>query len=434
LIKAFINDLILALTTDRPPPRCRLSGPGLGLAWGAIRCALIVLIAIVLFAIGIEHAFLAAAQPDAKPDAKPALKPDPQAAAAAFAAFAHDDSPLIRDRLEATDREYRQIEPTLWLLAARHAAAISSLEAADRIETLARLADFILRMRDKHAADVVIGEGRRVIGLLDPDRGLDPKEITTIAGAYDAEATVWKQGQGGPTGPDTKQATAAGFLAAVQKAARDRRPTTIVVLGHGLPEEIQSYSIPCEQFAAAILGGAKQGDAKQSDAKQGNNSTPPAGIDLSHLTIVCDDCFSADFLENLGAALERGSLRRGGPLVALPTCLAGTNRDRYGIADVGEKFVPHFWKTCLELYFVRRPLPPAITLADFFGPVDWMMYGYGRAPIVTEGKVTGHRLVNPDLVQDPVVFVSLDDGDLAELRTILALPADAPLPRLFDIG
>ena len=399
---------------------------------------------IVLFAIGIKHASLAAAQPDARPDARPATKPDPQAAAAAFAAFARDDSPLIRDRLEATDREYRQIEPSLWLLATRHAAALEPLEAADRIETLARLADFILRMRDKHAADVVVGEGRRVIGLLDPDRGLDPKEITTIAGAYDAEATVWKQGQGGPTGPDTKQATATGFLAAVQKAASESKPTTVVVLGHGLPEEIQSYSIPCEQLAAAILGGAKQGDAKQGDAKQGDAkqgdakrgdaAAAPAGIDLSHLTIICDDCFSADFLENLGAALERGSLRRGGPLVALPTCLAGTNRDRYGIADVGEKFVPHFWKTCVELYFVRRPLPPAIRLADFFGPVDWMMYGYGRAPIVMEGKVTGHRLVNPDLVQDPVVFVSLDDDELAELRTILALPADAPLPRLFDIG
>jgi hypothetical protein len=32
------------------------------------------------------------------------------------------------------------------------------------------------------------------------------------------------------------------------------------------------------------------------------------------------------------------------------------------------------------------------------------------------------------------VFVSLDDDELAELRTILALPADTPLPRLFDIG
>ena len=362
-----------------------------------------------------------------------AAQPD-AAAAAAFAAFSRDDSPRIRDRLEATDREYRQIEPTLWLLATRHAAALAPLEAADRTETLARLADFILRMRDKHAADVVVGEGQRVIGLLDPDRGLDPKEITTIAGAYDAEATVWKQGQGGPTGPDTKQATAAGFLAAVQKAASDRKPTTVVVLGHGLPEEIQSYSIPCEQFAAAILGGTKQGEATQGDTKQGAGAAAPAGIDLSHLTIICDDCFSADFLENLGAALERGSLRRGGPLVALPTCLAGTNRDRYGIADVGEKFVPHFWKTCVELYFVRRPLPPAITLADFFGPVDWMMHGYGRAPIVAEGKVSGYRLVNPDLVQDPVVFVSLDDDELAELRTILALPADAPLPRLFDIG
>jgi len=367
-----------------------------------------------------------------------AAQPD-AAAAAAFAAFSRDDSPRIRDRLEATDREYRQIEPTLWLLATRHAAALAPLEAADRTETLARLADFILRMRDKHAADVVVGEGQRVIGLLDPDRGLDPKEITTIAGAYDAEATVWKQGQGGPTGPDTKQATATGFLAAVQKAASDRKPTTVVVLGHGLPEEIQSYSIPCEQFAAAILGGTKQGEATQGeatqgDATQGAGAAAPAGIDLSHLTIICDDCFSADFLENLGAALERGSLRRGGPLVALPTCLAGTNRDRYGIADVGEKFVPHFWKTCVELYFVRRPLPPAITLADFFGPVDWMMHGYGRAPIVAEGKVSGYRLVNPDLVQDPVVFVSLDDDELAELRTILALPADAPLPRLFDIG
>ena len=367
-----------------------------------------------------------------------AAQPD-AAAAAAFAAFSRDDSPRIRDRLEATDREYRQIEPTLWLLATRHAAALAPLEAADRTETLARLADFILRMRDKHAADVVVGEGQRVIGLLDPDRGLDPKEITTIAGAYDAEATVWKQGQGGPTGPDTKQATATGFLAAVQKAASDRKPTTVVVLGHGLPEEIQSYSIPCEQFAAAILGGTKQGEATQGeatqgDATQGAGAAAPAGIDLSHLTIICDDCFSADFLENLGAALERGSLRRGGQLVALPTCLAGTNRDRYGIADVGEKFVPHFWKTCVELYFVRRPLPPAITLADFFGPVDWMMHGYGRAPIVAEGKVSGYRLVNPDLVQDPVVFVSLDDDELAELRTILALPADAPLPRLFDIG
>ena len=420
MIHALIQVLILTLTTDQLQPRRRLSARLLRVAWGTLPFALIVVIAI-----GIRVLTVVAAEPDAKP----ATNPDPQAAAAAFAAFARDDSPRIRDRLETTDREYRQIEPSLWLLATRHAAALAPLGAADRIETLARLADFILRMRDKHGADVVVGEGRRVIGLLDPDRGLDPKEITTIAGAYDAEATVWKQGQGGPTGPDTKQATAAGFLAAVQKAARDRQPTTVVVLGHGLPEEIQSYSIPCEQFAAAILGGAKQGDAKQGAA-----AAAPAGIDLSHLTIICDDCFSADFLENLGAALERGSLRRGGPLVALPTCLAGTNRDRYGIADVGEKFVPHFWKTCVELYFVRRPLPPSITLADFFGPVDWMMYGYGRAPIVAEGKVSGYRLVNPDLVQDPVVFVSLDDDELAELRTILALPADAPLPRLFDIG
>jgi hypothetical protein len=137
---------------------------------------------------------------------------------------------------------------------------------------------------------------------------------------------------------------------------------------------------------------------------------------------------------DLAAAIERGAARRGSEVAALPTCIAGTNRDRYGIADFGEKFVPHFWKDVIELYYVRKPLPESIVLADLFEAVDNMMYGYGRAPVVEGGKVTGYRLVNPDLVQDPVVFVSLDDEDLAALRTILGLPADAPLPRLFDIG
>jgi hypothetical protein len=150
--------------------------------------------------------------------------------------------------------------------------------------------------------------------------------------------------------------------------------------------------------------------------------------------LVCDDCFSADFLENLGVTIERGAARRGGRLVALPACVAGTNRDRYGIADFGEKFVPHFWKDVIELYFVRKPLPDSVVLADVFESVDNMMYGYGRAPVVEDGKVTAYRLVNPDLVQDPVVFVSLGDAELADLRRILRLPADAPLPRLFDIG
>ena len=355
-----------------------------------------------------------------------AAEPAPSIPATDFATFSRDDSPQIRARLEVSDREYRQIEPTLWHLARRHADVLAGLPQQQRLDRLVALGGFVERQRDRHADDVVLGNGRRVIGLLDPDRGLDPKEITAIAAAYGAEATVWKQGQGGPTGPDTKGATAEGFLAAVFDAAAGDEPTTIVVLGHGLPTEIQSYSIPCEALAAAFLGGAAR---RVPGAGEGRPR-----IDLGHVVLVCDDCFSADFLENLGAAIERGAGRRGGDIAALPICIAGTNRDRYGIADVGEKFVPHFWKDCIELYYVRKPLPESVLLADLFEAVDNMMYGYGRTPVVAEGKVTGYRLVNPDLVQDPVVFVSLDDAELAELRTILGLPADAPLPRLFDIG
>jgi hypothetical protein len=32
------------------------------------------------------------------------------------------------------------------------------------------------------------------------------------------------------------------------------------------------------------------------------------------------------------------------------------------------------------------------------------------------------------------VFVPLDEADLAKLREILGLPADAPLPRWLDVG
>ena len=48
--------------------------------------------------------------------------------------------------------------------------------------------------------------------------------------------------------------------------------------------------------------------------------------------------------------------------------------------------------------------------------------------------MTGYTLVDPALVQDPVVFVPLDDADLTTLRKTLGLPADAPLARWLDVG
>ena len=96
--------------------------------------------------------------------------------------------------------------------------------------------------------------------------------------------------------------------------------------------------------------------------------------------------------------------------------------------------MPHFWRDVIELYFIRRPRPRAVTLRHFFDNVDNMMYGYGRTPLLEGTAVTGWRLVDPALVQDPVVFVPLDGNDEAELRRILRLDAEAPLPRWLDVG
>lgn len=333
-----------------------------------------------------------------------------------------DLSPEVAARIDATPKHYRQIEPSLHHLAGQHASRIMQLPREQQIDMLVKLAGFIDAKRDAIGDTVVIGPNRGMIGLLDPARGLDPKEVTALATAYGATATIFKQTDPG----QTIRQVADAFLEEAGKAAAEKTPTTIVVLGHGAPEEIQSYSISFERLAAAFIDGA----ARPPDAITG----PSRPIDLGHIVLICDDCYSADFLINLGNALERECRTRQLALASLPFCIAGTNRDCVGHADFGEKFVPHFWKDVIELFYVRRPRPEQVTLRDFFDKVDNMMYGYGRAPIVDRDGTVTYRLVDPKLCQDPVVFVPLDDKDLTLLREILGLPADAPLPRILDIG
>jgi hypothetical protein len=332
-----------------------------------------------------------------------------------FPGFQKDLSPAVAARLDTSTKHFRQIEPSLYYLCRSHADRLAVLADDARLDTIVKLARFIDGKREATADVPVIGPGRTLIGLLDPDRGLDPREITAIAAAYGARATVFKQA----TDNGTLREVGDRFLAAVRQAAAGPQAATVVVLGHGLPGEIQSYHIPFGRVADELVSGA---------------AAAGTAVDLGRMVVICDDCYSADFLTNLGDAIEARCRDRGLALASLPAMIAGTNRDRVGHADFGEKFVPHFWKDVIELFFVRRPRPERITLADFFEKVDNMMYGYGRAPIVQGGEVVGYRLVDPELCQDPVIFVPLSAADLDELRTILGLPADAPLPRFLDIG
>jgi hypothetical protein len=351
--------------------------------------------------------------------AQPPAETPARAIPADFTAFQRDLSPRVLAVRAAEPKHWRQIEPAVHQLALAHADRLAALPDDARVETLAKLADFIDAKRSAVADLPVLATGRNVIGLLDPARGLDPPEITAIASAYDAPSAVFKQD---PTTGESITDVADAFLAAVRTATPAPAGTTIVVLGHGLPTEIQSYSIRFERLADTLLAAGAAAPA----------GTQP--VDLGRLVLVCDDCFSADFLVNLLDRLEAECRTRGRPLTSLPVCVAGTNHGRYGRADVGAKFVPHFWKDVIELFFVRQPRPDAVPLSGFFDAVDGMMYGYGRAPVFSGGRITDWRLVEPDLVQDPVVFVPLDEDDLTVLRNILGLPADAPLPRWLDVG
>ncbi len=338
--------------------------------------------------------------------------------AADFTTFQRDESPAIATALGTTPKHYRQIEPSLYHLAERHAATLDSLPTTERRDRLVALARFIDAKRTAVADAAVIAPGRSLIGLLDPDHGLAPREITALAAAYHCTATIFKK-----TDPTESLAdVAAAFLKAVTAAAQPKAaPTTIVVLGHGLPTEIQSYHIPVAQLADTLVAAATpaEGDAT---------------VDLGTLTIICDDCYSADFMINLSRGIVERCHDRSLRLAHLPTLIAGTNRDCVGHADVSAAFVPHFWKDVIELFYIRKPHPEAITLGDFFEKVDNMMYGYGRQPIISGSHVTGYRLTDPTMVQDPVVFVPLSTEECTTLRSLLGLGPDDPCDPFLDIG
>jgi len=63
-----------------------------------------------------------------------------------------------------------------------------------------------------------------------------------------------------------------------------------------------------------------------------------------------------------------------------------------------------------------------------------MMFGYGRRPIIQGSRVIGYRLIDPEMVQDPVVFVPLSNADLDALRKALGLQKEATCDPFLDIG
>jgi len=341
-----------------------------------------------------------------------------QLSAKEFTEFQQTDSPAISKALGITPKHYRQLEPSLYYLSQRYSDSLSGLSSTQRHARLVALAQFINAKRNAVADAPVIAPGCNLIGLLDPDHGLDPKEITSLATAYDCTSTIYKK-----TSPsETLEEVGNKFLQSIAAAVESKTiPTTIIVLGHGLPTEIQSYHIPVDRLAKTLLTAAK-------------HTNDSSGVDLGHLTIICDDCYSADFMINLATTITNSCRTQSLSLKQLPTLVAGTNRDCVGHADVGQKFVPHFWRDVIELFYIRRPRPTKITLGDFFEKVDNMMFGYGRRPIIQGSRVIGYPLINPEMVQDPVVFVPLSNTDLDALRKALGLQKEVECDRFLDIG
>ena len=52
----------------------------------------------------------------------------------------------------------------------------------------------------------------------------------------------------------------------------------------------------------------------------------------------------------------------------------------------------------------------------------------------SRGKIIGYRLTDPEIVQDPVIFVPLTDDDRKELAGVLGVEDPAVLGMVLDVG
>ncbi|HEX3871143.1 MAG TPA: hypothetical protein VHV77_11935 [Pirellulales bacterium] len=309
----------------------------------------------------------------------------------------------------------RQIAPSLYYFVLTYKTHFCSLANDQQRGFITTLADFVRRKRQETAKTVVLGPGRAVIALLEPERGLQRRQIDTLVKQYGAHAQVFKA-----EGATTVAEVAAEFLTSLQHAAESDHPATVVVLGHGTPDNIRAYSIHYEAVAQALLSGAATRDQR--------------AVDLSRLVFIFDDCYSADYSIKLAAALDRQAKSTGLTMESLPVMISSVNRNRVGYHRSGELFVPRFWEALIQLYYVNKPLPAQVTLGDFFGRIDHYMYGFGRVPIFEGTRIIDHKLVDPAQTQDPVFFVPLKKTEVDELRSRLGLPPEATISPLMDIG
>ena len=310
---------------------------------------------------------------------------------------------FIDANLKTVPMQWRQIQPSVYWCLKSHSKLFARMSRSEQEALIEEIAHYIVMLRQDSSQYVVLGKGRTIIALLDPEQGLDRKQITALASAYQCEAQVYKR-----TGDALLEEVAEEFVAALTDAVKKNQPTTVVVLGHGLPEEIQSYHISYQRVAAAVVAAAR--------ARSGVDSTK---LDLENIVLIFDDCYSTDFVINLAHSMESVSKTSGSSIVSMPVMIAGANRNQLGHADVGTKFVTHFWDSAIELFFIRKPVPRTVTVRDFLERVDRYMLGFGRTPVIQNNRVIDYRDTDPVLFQDPVFFVPLNEMHRKELREIL---------------
>ncbi len=332
----------------------------------------------------------------------------------------------LRARKSKPLAEWERIGSAVYEFTLHYRSRFEKYSAESQWAFFVRLYRFILRKRSEKSKMVVLGPNQTALLLL--NSGLDQERFKKRVAVFGGQVEIFKVDERrGKTNVQVKQA----FLKRIGELVKAGKPTTIMAVTHG---NLEAIGLAGNRLF--FDGQITYGELARTLVRSASEQDQHDRVDLSKLVWMCDACESGNFTENMAGAISQLARQKELQLVSQPTLVAAGSR---GQMTWGYDAGSVFWDSLAEVAIRRgldgpkkdRNKKTPLMLGDILGAVDRHMYGQGRTPIWSKNSdILGFKVIDPERVQDPIIWIPLTDKDIQELHDELKIPKDDLLPFL----
>jgi hypothetical protein len=323
--------------------------------------------------------------------------------------------PFLESRNVPVPADWDRVAPAIYRVLYDHR------DAVQQIETHRQWAAFewvygMIRAKRREMGDIaLIGAGRPIVAFFHPQHAEEAKRIEYLADEFGTRTEIFR-------GEAAGAGVAQDFLKRVGTLAREGKPATVWIWSHATKDALavsNSNGLSSRAFVDHLVRAAA-GDVRGAEA------------DFSDLYWMVDTCYATDFMLNVTRELESSGRRRGIDVTPPELMVTSATRDRVAWH---KSFPEAIARQYLHVKNDSGKRWKQLKLRHILREVDFYLYCQGRKAVFDDQyRIRRYDVVQPHLLQDLVVLIRLRDEEIAPLRRLLGLPADAEVNPLFQIG